>query len=107
MRLRFVIVCSAVALGACTSAFQASADQIARLERQRTASPNSQAAVRNLGVAYYKANRFDDARTTLQQAATMDANDGVAALYLGLTAEAQNDLPAARGAYESYLKVGK
>ena len=37
----------------------------------------------------------------------MDPNDGVAALYLGLNAEAQNDLPAARTAYESYLRVGK
>ena len=37
----------------------------------------------------------------------MDPQDGVAALYLGLAAEAQDDLPAARSAYESYLKVGK
>ena len=37
----------------------------------------------------------------------MNPNDGVAALYLGLTAEAQNDLRRRRTAYSRYLDVGK
>lgn len=92
---------------ACAPAVQSSADAINRLEQDRAAHPTSEAAVRSLGIAYFKANRFADARPALQQAVTMDANDGVAALYLGLTAEAQNDLPAAKTAYAAYLKVGR
>jgi TolB-like protein len=80
---------------------------IARLEAQRTASPKSVEVLRALGIQYYKAKRYSDARTTLSQAATMAPNDGVVALYLGLSAEAMNDLPAAKAAYSSYLKVGR
>jgi TolB-like protein len=37
----------------------------------------------------------------------MDPRDGTTALYLGLTAEAVNDLPAARAAYSSYIQFGR
>jgi TolB-like protein len=80
---------------------------IARLESQRTASPKSVQVLRALGIQYYKGERYADARTTLAEAATLAPNDGVIALYLGLSAEAMNDLPAAKAAYSSYLKVGR
>jgi tetratricopeptide (TPR) repeat protein len=106
-----VIRCSAIAgallVGACAPAISGSAANIARLEKARAADASSETVLRSLGVAYFKANRFDDARTTLRRATSMDPKDGVAALYLGLSAEAQNDLPAARAAYESYLNVGQ
>lgn len=92
---------------ACAPAVQSSADAINRLERERAVNPTSESAARSLGIAYFKANRFPEARTMLGQATTMDAKDGVAALYLGLTAEAQNDLAAAKTAYMTYLKVGR
>lgn len=92
---------------ACAPAVQSSADAITRLEHDRAAHPSSESATRSLGIAYFKANRYPAARTMLQQATTMDPKDGVAALYLGLTAEAQNDLPAAKAAYAEYLKVGR
>lgn len=96
-------------LGACTSAISGNADNVSKLERARATSPRSQPAVRNLGIAYFKATppRLADARAALQEATNMDSRDGVAALYLGLTAEAQNDMPAARAAYERYVAVGK
>jgi tetratricopeptide (TPR) repeat protein len=97
----------ALALGACAQTIQNSAESIARLERTHTERPQSEPAARALGIAYYKGNRLADARTTLAQAAAMDPNDGLAALYLGLTAEAQDDLPTARTAYTTYLKVGR
>ncbi|MEO6878909.1 MAG: CsgG/HfaB family protein, partial [Gemmatimonadaceae bacterium] len=78
-----------------------------KLERARVSEPKSEPVQRSLGIAYFKANRFSDARGALQQAMSMEPNDGVAALYLGLTAEAENDLPAARSAYESYIKFGR
>jgi TolB-like protein/cytochrome c-type biogenesis protein CcmH/NrfG len=80
---------------------------IARLEAQRTAAPKSVEVLRALGIQYYKAQRYAEARTTLTEAASLAPNDGVAALYLGMSAEAMNDLPAAKAAYSSYLKVGR
>lgn len=108
IRWRAAALIGALAVsGGCAPAIQNSAESIARLERTHTERPKSEPATRSLGIAYYKANRYDDARTMLAQATSMDPNDGVAALYLGMTAEAQNDLPTARTAYTSYLKVGR
>jgi tetratricopeptide (TPR) repeat protein len=98
---------SAVLAAACAPAISGSASDIARLEQARAASPKSEPAQRSLGIAYFKANRFADARAALEQAAALAPKDGVVALYLGLTAEAQKDFPAARSAYESYIKVGR
>jgi tetratricopeptide (TPR) repeat protein len=62
---------------------------------------------RSLGIAYYKANRYPEARVALEAANKIDARDGTTSLYLGLTAEAQNDLPAAKNAYASYIQYGR
>jgi len=109
--IRSLVAVAAVFAGAvasaCATTISGSAESITRLEHARAANPTSEEAARNLGIAYFKAGRYPDARTALQQAVSMNANDGVAALYLGMTAEAQNDLPAARTAYTSYLSVGK
>ena len=100
------LVAAVVACG-CATAISGSANDIARLEQVRASSPNSEPAQRAVGVAYFKGGRFADARAALQRASSMAPGDGVAALYLGLTAEAQNDVPAARAAYESYLRIGR
>lgn len=82
-------------------------DPIAKLEAERAAEPRSVAALRALGVAYYKAGRHSDARTVLADARRLDPKDGVSALYAGLAAEAQGDYASARAAYNSYLEVGR
>lgn len=105
--IRSLVAAMAVVASACATTISGSAESITRLEQARSANPSSEEAARNLGIAYFKAGRYPDARTALQQAVSMNAKDGVAALYLGMTAEAQNDLPAARTAYTSYLSVGK
>ena len=89
------------------SAGPASADAIAKLERQQQTSPSSANVNRSLGIAYYHTRRYADARRALETAARLDPKDGTTALYLGLTAEAQNDLPAARQAYASYVQFGR
>ena len=104
---RWAVVASALGVSACAPAISGSADGIAKLEQARASNPKSEAVLRSLGIAYFKANRYSDAQGVLRQATTLDPKDGVAALYLGLTAEAQHDLPAAKAAYESYLGVGK
>src|SRR5205085_11595656 len=37
----------------------------------------------------------------------LDPRDGAASLYLGLTAEQQKDLPAAKAAYSTYIRFGR
>jgi tetratricopeptide (TPR) repeat protein len=83
------------------------ADAIARLERARSASPNSEPVLRALGIAYYKAGRLKDAQPVLEQASKLNPKDGTVALYLGLTAEGQENYTAARAAYSTYLSYGK
>lgn len=82
-------------------------DPIARLEAARAANPRNVAALRALGVAYYKANRFAEALVVLDQARQLDPRDGVSALYAGLSAEKTQDYDAARAAYNDYLRVGR
>jgi len=106
-KFRWAVVASALSVGACAPAVSSSADSITKLEQARAADPKSESVLRSLGVAYFRANRYSEARATLSQAVAADPKDGGASLYLGLTAEAQNDLTAARRAYESYLAVGK
>jgi len=105
--VRVLATTAIVSAWSCATTISGSADNIARLEQARASAPNSEAAHRAMGIAYFKANRFAEAREALQRAVSMAPSDGVAALYLGLTAEAQNDFAAARTAYDSYLKVGR
>jgi TolB-like protein len=104
---RILLLTSAlvVAAGCATSAPPAT--RIARLERARNASPTSPATLRALGILYYKSGRIDDARRVLAEAARLDPRDATTTLYLGLAAERQNDLAAARVAYTTYLSVGR
>ena len=105
---RLFCACISLALATGCATVQLSPEaSIVRLEQQRTASPKSVAVLRALGVQYYKQQRFADARAALTEAATLAPSDGVVALYLGLSAEGMNDLPAAKAAYSSYLKVGR
>jgi TolB-like protein/cytochrome c-type biogenesis protein CcmH/NrfG len=97
---------AALAVG-CASSGQMNADGVARLERARASRPNDPAVARSLGIAYYKAKRYDDARKQLNQAVRLDPRDGSATLYLGLTAEQQHDIPGAKYAYQSYVRYGR
>ena len=94
-------------VGCASSGQQMSATALKRLEQARASRPNDAAVARNLGIAYYKARRYADARTALTQATRLDPKDGTAALYLGLTAEQQKDIPAAKAAYQSYIRYGR
>ncbi len=86
---------------------QAADKTLTKLETARTANPGSVAALRSLGIAYYKRQRFADARTVLDAARKLDPKDGVSALYAGLAAEALQDFTSAKDAYNTYLQVGK
>jgi tetratricopeptide (TPR) repeat protein len=96
-----------VSAAACATGTAGVNDSVARLEVQQREDPTSAAVNRSLGIAYYKANRYLEARAALESAAKADPKDGTTALYLGLNAEAMNDLPTARAAYASYIQYGR
>ncbi|MEP7002202.1 MAG: CsgG/HfaB family protein [bacterium] len=96
-----------VGLAACATGGMSAGDSVTRLEQQRHTDPQSAAVNRSLGIAYFKADRFPDARASLETAAKIDPKDGTTSLYLGLTDEALGDLPAAKAAYSSYLQFGR
>ena len=100
-----VTIVFALSLGACASA--GAGRSVARLEAAQRAEPASFAANRALGIAYYKAGRYADARLALETAAGLQPGDGTTALYLGLAAEETGDLAAAKRAYSTYLSVGR
>ena len=97
----------ALAAPAATHAQAPTPANIPRLERQRARTPAAVPTLRALGVAYYKAGRWADARRTLDEARGLAPKDGVIALYLGMAAEQQGDLAGARTAYTTYLSVGR
>jgi tetratricopeptide (TPR) repeat protein len=95
-------------LTACaTGGVMPTTEGVARLEQQQKASPSSAPVQRSLGIAYYKAARYPDARTALETATRLDPTDGTTALYLGLSAEELGDLAAAKKAYSSYITFGR
>ena len=105
--LLLTIAVTAGAATACAGAAVQGPEALAQLERAHTANPSSAPILRSLGIAYYKSGKMPEARRALDQAIRLEPRDGTAALYLGLTAEAQNDLSAARAAYGSYVKHGR
>jgi tetratricopeptide (TPR) repeat protein len=106
--VRSLVVVGLASLAAgCASSGRTNAGGVARLEKARAERPNDAAVARSLGIAYYKAGKFTEARAQLNQAVRLNPRDGSAALYLGLTAEQQKDLPAAKAAYQSYVRYGR
>jgi len=101
----FATILFALSLGACASG--TSGRSIARLEEAQRAEPGSFSVNRSLGIRYYEARRYDEARAALQTASRLDPNDGTTALYLGLVAEEVGDLAVAKRAYSAYLSVGR
>ncbi|MDB4890697.1 MAG: hypothetical protein JWL61_2552, partial [Gemmatimonadetes bacterium] len=94
-------------LSACATGGMTTGESVSRLEQQQKSAPASAAVNRSLGIAYYKAARYPDARAALETATRLDPKDGTTALYLGLTAEELGDLPAAKAAYSSYITYGR
>ena len=101
----FAAILFALSLAACASG--GAGRSLARLEQEQRAQPGSFAVNRAIGVAYYRAGRYAEARAPLETASRLDPKDGTTALYLGLAAEELGDLAAAKRAYSTYLDVGR
>ncbi len=104
--IRPLVLLTLIALSAAPAPAQGG-DAIAKLEAARARNPRNVAALRALGVAYFKAERHSDAFNVLDQARRINPRDGVSALYTGLSAEALGDLTSARRAYDDYLRYGR
>jgi tetratricopeptide (TPR) repeat protein len=98
---------SVLLLAACGGTQVPTPADIPVLERAVEAQPNDLDLQTQLGIAYYKANRYGLAFRTLSGAIDSGAETGAAYLYLGLTHEAGENWSGAREAYSNYLKVGK
>jgi tetratricopeptide (TPR) repeat protein len=105
--LRPLAVLSLVALVALPAAGQVTPQALAKLEARHAAKPGDADASRALGIALFKLKRYPDSERALTQASTTNPKDGLTALYLGMNAEEQGNLPAARVAYTKYLAYGK
>lgn len=106
LRLTLAVVCGACATGGgAIRVADVTPSAIPSLEAQRTQHPHDAATLARLGVAYFKAGRYEDARPVLDSAVAHDSTNGVAAIYLGMTSEALGDFATARTAYTRFLAV--
>jgi len=102
----FSIAAAAVLAGCAGGALEARPEQIPALEQAASRSPGDIDTATRLGIAYFMADRYEDARRTLAAAIERGAGDGAAYLYLGLANEELEDYQAARAAYDRYLRLG-
>ncbi len=77
------------------------------LQTQHAQSPQDQVVLTRLGVAYFRADRLPEARAAFDSVAARDPQNGIAAVYRGMTAEAQGDFAAARSSYEAFITVAR
>ncbi len=101
--LTLVLFAGACAAGGGIRVSDVTPQQIPSLEAERSRQPQNANTLARLGVAYFKAERYADARPALDSALAHDPSNGVAAVYLGMTAEQTGDFVAARTAYRSYI----
>ncbi len=109
--LRALSICLPVLTAACGGSALQLADitpeRVPELEAERVERPADGVAMTRLGVGYFRSERLPEARALLDSAVQQDPANGVAAIYLGMTAESQGDFAAARTAYEQYVQVGR
>jgi len=103
----FVVLAAACASGGGLRMSDVTPEQIPALESQQAAHPGDPVVLARLGVAYYKAARYPDARAALDSAVAGDPRSGLAAIYLGMTTEELGDFTAARTAYEHYVEIAR
>jgi TolB-like protein len=106
-RTAVLLAVTAASLAGCATGMRAGAADVPRLEAAAAATPADADLATELGVAYYHAGRFHDARAALARGATTGARAGTTALYAGMASEQLGDWPAARAAYEQYISAGR
>ena len=105
IRIALVLACGACATGGAIRVSDVTPQSIPSLEAERSQRPQDAVTLARLGVAYFKAGRFQDARQALDTATARDPGNGVAAIYLGMTSEQLGDFAAARTAYRHCIAI--
>lgn len=77
------------------------------LQAERAQRPQDGMTATRLGVAYFRANQLPEARAVLDSAVQRDPQNGIAAIYAGMTAESQGDFAAARTSYQQFITVAR
>ncbi len=107
LRLTLVLSCGACAAGGGIRVSDVTPQQIPSLEAEKGRRPDDPNVLAQLGVAYFKAERYTDARPVLDTAVARDPGNGVAEIYLGMTAEQTGDFATARSAYQRYIGLAR
>ena len=81
LRIALVLACGACATGGAIRVSDVTPQSIPSLEAERSQRPQDANTLTRLGVAYFKAGRFQDARTVLDTAVARDPGNGIAAIY--------------------------
>ena len=106
-RLAVLLLLAGCAGGGALRVSDITPEAIPGLEQARAQRPGDAATLARLGVAYFKADRYADARQALDSAVVRDERNGIAAIYLGMTTETLGDFPAARQAYQHYIDIAR
>lgn len=106
-RLALLLLLAGCAGGGALRVSDITPEAIPALEQARAQRPGDAATLARLGVAYFKAARYADARQALDSAVVRDERNGIAAIYLGMATEAMGDFPAARVAYQHYVDIAR
>ncbi|MBD3335889.1 MAG: tetratricopeptide repeat protein [Candidatus Eisenbacteria bacterium] len=77
------------------------------LEQEIAQHPDHWRAQRDLGIAYYEMDKYEDARERLRAALAAGPDDGRALYYLGKTEEALGDTEAALNIHRKYTLVSR
>jgi tetratricopeptide (TPR) repeat protein len=79
--------------------------QIAALEAKLRTNPRDADALRDLGVIYFQAQQYPQAKDYLKESSAIDAKDAKTLFYYGMTLETENKSQAALAAYINYTDV--
>jgi len=82
-------------------------ESVPALESARAQRPTDAPTATRLGVGYFRANQLPEARSLLDSLVSVDRQNGIAAIYLGMTAESQGDFTAARTSYTQFMSVAR
>lgn len=105
---RFVVMLAcAGAIGCASGGLGVRPENIPALEQRTAAEPGNTDAATALGIAYYNAKRYEEARNTLTRVVADGSAPANAHLYLGLAHEELKDWGGAHSAYEKFLESGE
>ena len=82
-------------------------ESVPALEGALAQHPTDAATATRLGVGYFRANQLTEARAILDSLVSVDRQNGIAAIFLGMTAESQGDFTAARTSYSQFVSVAR